>query len=789
MYLKAIEMAGFKSFAKKAALSFTSPISSIVGPNGSGKSNVAEAFRFVLGEQSIKSMRGKRGEDLIFNGGEGGSRINRASVKVVFDNKLSDTRGTRDLAIDFDEVTIERVVHRDSSNEYFINGSQVRLKDVIELLAGAHIGASGHHIISQGEADRILSSSMRERREMVEDALGLKIYQYKKAESLRKLEKTDENIKSVESLRREVAPHLKFLKKQVEKVEKMEEMRRNLRALYREYLYREHLFVTHEKQRLDMERQAPLDELTNLAKERKSAETLLSSTKKDDVVSAEMIQLQKSIDTCRSKREEVSREIGRIEGEVNSLRRMIVKERERENRDEHKTVLLKDVDSLVKELELEIGKALDLAGRSDADPTTGLKSVSEILHTVRASARAFIESKREKVDNVAVSEAEADVLAREAEKSVALKLLEEVTAEEKKLEGDFTNLRRKIESDKDSTREAERRVFVIVARENELRGVVNSINSKLEAVKLIEQAYERELNEAHIIGGRDAVNTHSFKESPECPTTETILAEPRFQQENRRKEIEKYKIRLEDSGVGNSGEIIKEFKETQERDVFLGKELTDLFTAKQSLHGLISELDVKLNTEFKDGIYKINTQFQHFFSLMFGGGSAKLDLVKEEKRKRRNDFNIDIDGENMPDSLISSSDSGSGQASEDEANKEIREGIEIAVSLPRKKVKSLMMLSGGERALTSIALLFAISQVKPPPFIILDETDAALDEANSRKYGDMIESLSKYSQLILITHNRETMSRAGVLYGVTMSSDGGSKVLSIAFDEAARLAK
>ena len=174
MYLKSLEMIGFKSFAKKANLSFTSPISAIVGPNGSGKSNVAEAFRFVLGEQSIKSMRGKRGEDLIFSGSDG-NKLNRASVKVIFDNSK------KLFNIDFDEISIERVVHRDNTNEYFINGSLVRLKDIIELLAHAYIGASGHHIISQGEADRILNSNIRERREMVEDALGLKIYQYKKA--------------------------------------------------------------------------------------------------------------------------------------------------------------------------------------------------------------------------------------------------------------------------------------------------------------------------------------------------------------------------------------------------------------------------------------------------------------------------------------------------------------------------------------------------------------------------------------------------------------------------------
>ena len=158
MYLKSLEISGFKSFAKKTELTFTTPITSIVGPNGSGKSNVAEAFRYVLGEQSIKSLRGKKGEDLIFNGSTKLSRLNRASVKVIFDNHK------RLLNIDFDEVTIERVVHRDSTNEYILNGSQVRLKDVVELLAQAHIGPSGHHIISQGEADKILNANLKGQR-------------------------------------------------------------------------------------------------------------------------------------------------------------------------------------------------------------------------------------------------------------------------------------------------------------------------------------------------------------------------------------------------------------------------------------------------------------------------------------------------------------------------------------------------------------------------------------------------------------------------------------------------
>src|SRR3989344_5571925 len=165
MRLNSIELSGFKSFAKKTTLEFASAITSVVGPNGSGKSNIAESFRFVLGEQSMKSMRGRKGEDLIWNGSASVSRGGRAGVKLVFDNS------DRALNLDFDEVSLERVVHRDGANDYLLNGSHVRLRDIAELFSQANIGSSGHPIISQGEGDRILSSSSRERREMIEDAL------------------------------------------------------------------------------------------------------------------------------------------------------------------------------------------------------------------------------------------------------------------------------------------------------------------------------------------------------------------------------------------------------------------------------------------------------------------------------------------------------------------------------------------------------------------------------------------------------------------------------------------
>ena len=180
--LKSLQISGFKRFAKKTELEFKSQITAIVGPNGSGKSNVAEAFRFALGEQSIKSMRGKRGEDLIWNGSAEVSRAGRASVKVVLDNKnnLFSAVSKATEGGDFEEAVIERVVNRDGTNEYYLNGSLVRLKDIIELLANAHIGASGHHIISQGEADRILSANMKEKNKLLKAHLVIKFIKLEK---------------------------------------------------------------------------------------------------------------------------------------------------------------------------------------------------------------------------------------------------------------------------------------------------------------------------------------------------------------------------------------------------------------------------------------------------------------------------------------------------------------------------------------------------------------------------------------------------------------------------------
>jgi chromosome segregation protein len=730
MYLKSLEISGFKSFSKKAQLSFNSPISAIVGPNGSGKSNVAEGFRFVLGEQSIKAMRGKRGEDLIFNGGGEGARVNRASVKVIFDNSK------RTFNIDFDEVIIERVVSRDNSNEYSINSSPTRLKDIVELLSNAHIGASGHHIISQGEADRILNANIRERREMIEDALGLKTYQYKKIESQRKLEKTEENMKSVESLRREIAPHLKFLKKQVEKVEKVQELREELRKIYKEYFKKEEDYLKKERITVETDKKPLTIEIIELDKDIATARKILEDSKSRDAKSNELIELESALNKVRLEKDRVGRELGKIEGEIFANHRAISKEKEKHARDEYKTVYLRDVEEIVNKV-----------------------NIMETIEEIKKLLFGFIYSHKNTTDSGLIVEIEKDMTGLNIKKGEIEKSLRDFNEKEKTYTLEYNSLREKIEREKDSNRDAEKDVFRIIARQNEVRGILNSIKVREDKLVLEEESYKREMQEAYSIVGREALDTKDL----------VFGEEIRSLQYERLKALEKIKIRIEDSGAGNSIDILKEYKEVEDRDVFLAKELIDLESSKKNLHDLIADLDARIDMEFKEGILKINAQFSNYFALMFGGGDAGLSVIREKKRKKKSDTDLNFD--------------------ESYEEEEGEEGIDINVNLPRKKVKSLMMLSGGERALTSIALLFAISSVNPPPFIILDETDAALDEANSRKYGDMISNLSKYSQLILITHNRETMSRAGVLYGVTMGGDGASKLLSIQFEEAVKVAK
>ena len=735
--LKRLTIVGFKSFAKKTTLDFSSLTTAIVGPNGSGKSNVAEAFRFALGEQSMKSMRGKRSEDLIFAGSHSSARANRASVEITFDNSKKIFP-----RFEYDEVTIERAVFRDGSSEYSINGSRVRLRDIQELLASANIGETGHHIISQGEADRILLSHPRERRAMLEDALGLKVYEFKKQEALKKLEKTRENVKEVESLRRELAPHLRFLEKQVEKLERVEGFIRELAELAREYFALEEAYIKEEKERATAEKQESAKQLAEAEKELAVYEKE-SGSESDGMKRIEAVRLrERELDKVSAERAELSRELGRIEGALAEAKRRSAAIA----REPYVRVPKEDLHLFRDEVEKQVNI------KDDADAGAFLAAI----RALRTLVKAFFERFAVVGDDFLLDE-EQSAIRLETEKEALL-------VKDKELHARIDTARRALEKAREERtayeetgREAQHRILILAETRAKEESRLAHCEARLKELAYFEEDMLKEQAEVVALAGRDAL---AFEK--------TVRAEEeRSLQDERKKRLERLKIRIEEAG-GTGEEVRTEYQDTKAREEFLARELHDLAESAKGLEQLINDLDVELSKSFAEGLEKVNESFREFFTLMFGGGGAKL--VLEEITQD--------DGE-------------------DEEQEELREapaqavkpGLEIVVNLPKKKLQSLMSLSGGERALTSIALIFAMSQVNPPPFLILDETDAALDEANSRRYGDMIENLAKKSQLIVITHNRETMSRAGILYGVTMGSDGISKLLSVKFDEAVSVAK
>lgn len=751
MYLKKLELSGFKSFAEHRELLFTSPITAIVGPNGSGKSNVAEAFRFVLGEQSMKSMRTKRGEDLIWNGSRMTGRKNRALVTVTFDNK------NKIFPVEYSEVSLSREVGRDGTNRYLVNGSQVRLKDVLELLASAKVGSSAHHIISQGEADRILSANPGERREMIEDALGLRIYQYKIAESARKLQKTEENLVQVKSLASEIEPHLKFLEKQVKRIEEARALRRELLERSKEYFFNEDFLLKEGQGRALEEQKEREDEIASIDQEIETLKRTLGA-EEESASRGKVLALEEAVEKIRKSKSDLDRELGRIEGMVLLEERQHELDRQKKDEGLPSTISYEKASDFFAKMEAIISEVISL----------------EDIHRMRERLEYI---KKEFADFLHVREGDQEI--NEGQNDARLSKFQ---GERKRLEGEVEELEQKeedqkrehealkqdIEKERGMFREAERSLFEKMTTRNQATSRLRDAQLKLHDNKQERNLFESDLGEFSMLLGREVLG-YETSQTNESTTTPTPLP-TREERQKERRELERHRIKVEEMG-GSGEEVVAEYENLKERKDFLTREVADLERTKDSLHRLIDDLEHHLNDDFKKGLGSINKQFQEYFEVMFGGGKVSLSMEKAKVKKEKNEAYFSEEGEEI---LLA------GESGE----KKAKPGLEIDVELPKKRVKGIQMLSGGERSLTSVALLFAVSQVNPPPFLVLDETDAALDEANSCRYGEMLEKLSEKTQLIIITHNRETMSRARVLYGITVGRDAVSKVLSVKLEDA-----
>ncbi len=761
MYLKKIEIAGFKSFANKTTLEFLPAgdfnnavegrgITAIVGPNGSGKSNVADAIKWAMGEQSMKTLRGKKTEDVIFAGSGSKARLSSAHVSLYFDN--TDKR----IPLEFAEVVVTRKLYRSGESEYLINGSRTRLLDVADLLAKAGVGKESYCVINQGMSDALLSSTPAERRSVLEDAAGVKQYQIKKERAIKKLDSTRENMERVSGLIREIEPHLRMLKRQAEKAQQGKEIAGNLKAKQMKlFSFLWHEFQSQRNQ-FSQEKEALGAAMMNMQRE---------VDKKIDELNRESAAAQEagSQQALENKKSEIRRKINEIEREaIISEGRVVV---EKEKLANQKLIEIIPVDlKYVQEKLKHIREAQErlILSVEEAEKLEDLQDIKEHARAIQQqlfdlyeqSGKGEVAVKKDNSKEVASIAARIEQL--EAKKSGFQK-------QEGSLKEEYEKIEKEISAEAQKIRQLRERFFQL---ERESRAGQEQLNV------LKDQFNESKIKLARV-EVREEDLTNEIRSELRCEVGELKYDGEAINRESLEKEISRLKVQMEQIG-GIDPMIVEEYNETNARFDFLTQELKDLADALVSLEAIIKEMDQRISAEFAEAFEEINKEFTKYFRIIFGGGNAHLVKMKVENRKAKA-------AEETVEGNPEEKDKEEVEENVEEKREEV--GVEIVACPPGKKIANLSMLSGGERSLTSLALLFAIIAHNPPPFAILDEVEAALDEANSRRFSKILQELSGTTQFISITHNRETMRQAALLYGVTMGDDGISKLLSVRLDQ------
>ncbi len=318
MYLKQIVTNGFKSFADKIDIKLDNKITCIVGPNGSGKSNIVDAVRWVLGEQSVKSLRGDGSmSDVIFSGSKSRNALNVAWVELLFDNS------DRYLNVPYTEISIKRRVYRSGENEYYLNNEKCRLKDIINLLLDSGVGKESFNIISQGEVDRIISTSPIDRRVILEEAAGILKYKKRKEEALRKLDRTHNNLDRVNDIIAELELQVTPLKEQSKKAKEYLENKEGLEQYEVALLARDIQYLSNEIEKNKLKREQLGQEILILSNESSSSDAKMMEDNQ------RLEQYEKEFSNINSKLLEVTEEVERINGE-----RKLLKERANANKNE-----------------------------------------------------------------------------------------------------------------------------------------------------------------------------------------------------------------------------------------------------------------------------------------------------------------------------------------------------------------------------------------------------------------------------------------------------------------------
>jgi len=915
LFLKSMEIFGFKSFADRARIEFTPGITALLGPNGCGKSNVVDALKWVLGEQASKSLRADKMEDVIFNGTEGRKALNVAEVTLVIGNEDGH------LALDLPEIAVKRRLYRSGESEYFINNASVRLKEVRELFYDTGVGKSAYSVMEQGRIDQILSTKPEERRYLFEEAAGITKFRARGQEAERRLEKTEENIRALDGILGEVRRTWEVLKKQCEKTQSYRTLRQEIFALEKDQvidrlraLYADRDKVSSKVERKGAERDAARTSLEALTKtlegdlgevsrleaslvtlqkelyeadlarsglenqvglqqerQRQLAEDLARGqaqaqaiADKTAALDAELTQrkadrdsLDGSLASCRTNIAEFDAavETARSTVAANVTTRQAAEVRlqtlEAEDirlQDDLRQVTdqrLKDegfawhkLPHLTGEMEgaLEALKVL-LAGRRDLltsaaaagtvpgndapafhrqmagsldDALSHLAAFEAGWDTYRKAVPRFLEDflspdgiitqRRAMEDQIVQVRGEAKVLKDEirrlTEENASLGVaiegyrqqLEELRLAEVRMQTQRTAAEEAVGR---LSRDLSEQASLATVNGADLQAItgkqaaaaleVEALGQRIVANQAVEQglkerrsALETDLgvrNQALIgrqqnlrenqdriavlQGESEALQVQviqvaaeikavfdSFrdKHSVELSEYEAEIRGPAADRGDLRANLAQKRDELRLLGQVNLM-AVEEFAEIDERHGFLNQQLNDLRKAREDLHQVTKEIRRESALLFSQTFTQVKENFNVMFRRLFGGGRAELKLTD-------------------PDQVLES-------------------GIEMLCQPPGKKLESINLLSGGEKSMTAVALLFATFQVKPSPFCILDEIDAALDESNVGRFVGMLGEFAAKSQFVVITHNKKTVTGASTMIGVTMESPGISKIIAV----------
>jgi chromosome segregation ATPase len=765
MYLRSITMKGFKSFPERVSLEFSPGVSVIVGPNGSGKSNITDAVLWALGEQSPGAIRGASMQDVISAGGKGIGQRRAAEVEVVIDN--ADGRA----ASEFAEIAVQRRLDRSGDGVYRLNGARCRLADVTDVLSDTNLGREMHSVISQGRVETIVHSKPRERRLLVEEAAGLGKHRKRRRRAELKLRAARDNLDRALDVEREARARLRPLKRQAQAAEIGARIEREELGLRGQIVSEELRFgadraAAAEKAaaKARATRSQIEEKLAVVGKRRREAEERFAARDR------ERTQAWGLVTKLRGEQERVAVRAAGLSGRVTELDAGL------ESLRAELGPLTLDVGpgsapgerarKLEEELG-EIGAGLDAAtaglavARSDAAAEAAREAALGDVHSgaERASRHArraeglLGERHREAMrKRVAGGEALLD------DTRAALAAVEAVGAA---IRARVERTEGKVVGGEGGGDEIAEELRVCSQQEFELQGEMKSIADELTRAEV----------EAAHLGDRRAEAERELATIAERLGEEVPAAEQAMSEEERA-EIDRRLERLERrrSQIGPVNPLAeREYDEAREHVESLQAQREDTERAMRELESLIRDIDNEIERAFEQTFDATARNFEEMVEHLFPGGRGVLRRValrpvRDEERPSGEQEAPSDDAEPDP------------EVEEDEAREEL--GVEIEVTPAGKSTRKLSLLSGGEKSLVALAFVFAVFLARPCPFYILDEVEAALDDANIDRFLQLIRRFSDRAQFVIVTHQKRTMDAADVLYGVTMGGDGVTKVVS-----------